>query len=157
MFRYLVLLVAAALVLIYFFYPRGDDPKEIQAVFDQMRDAAVNKDAEAEARYFSIQYKDEYGASYPVVKNVIENVFRKYDEIQVSYSGLSVVFSKTESGEKEAAANLDLLITGQTSGMSHDLIGSEGSPDNITVTLRKSELGGWKIVSVEGIQEQDSY
>jgi hypothetical protein len=41
--------------------------------------------------------------------------------------------------------------------MSYDLIGSEGSPDNITVTFRKSDLGGWKIVRVEGIRDQDSY
>ncbi len=41
--------------------------------------------------------------------------------------------------------------------MPHDLIGSEGSPDNVTVTLKKSGLGGWKITGVEGIDAQESY
>jgi len=155
--RYLLLLIAAALVLLYLFFPRGDDPREIEAIFDEMKEAAANKDTDGVAEHFSLQYKDEYGASYPVVKKVIGNVFRKYDSIRVSYSGLSVVFSENESGEKEAAANLDVTVTGYSSGMSYDLIGSEGSPDNVTVTLVKSGLGGWKITGVEGLDAQESY
>jgi len=156
-YRYLLLLIAVTLVLLYLFYPRGDDPREIKAVFDEMREAAANRDSEGAAEHFSLQYKDEYGASYPVVKNVIENAFRKYDSVGVSYSDLSVVFSKNESGEKEASANLDVTVTGQSSGIFYDLIGSEGSPDNVTVTLKKSALGGWKITGVQGLDEQDSY
>jgi hypothetical protein len=155
--KYLLLLIAAALVLLYLFFPRGDDPREIESVFGDMRNAAEKKDADGVAEHFSLQYKDEYGATYPVVKKVIGNVFLKYDSVRVSYSGLSVVFSENESGEKEAAANLDVTITGYLSGMPHDLIGSESSPDNVTVTLKKSGLGGWKITGVEGLDAQESY
>lgn len=157
MSRYLLLLIVFALVLLFVFYPRGDDPQEIEAVFDGMKEAAENKDAEAAAEYFSLQYKDEYGATYHVAKKVIENTFRKYDSIRVSYSGLSVIFSEDGSGEKEASASLDVIVSGQSSGMSRDLIGSEESPDNITVTLEKSGLGGWKITGVEAIDERNSY
>lgn len=153
----MLLLIAVTLVLLYLFYPRGDDPREIESVFNEMIDAAGKNDADGITEYFSLQYKDEYGASYPVVKNVIENTFRKYDSIRVSYSGLSVIFSENESGEKETAANFDVIATGQSSGMSYDLIGSEGSPDNVTVTLKKSALGGWKVTGVQGLDEQDSY
>lgn len=157
MSRYLLILIVVALVILFIYFPRGDDPEEIEAVFDEMKEAAENKDADAAAEYFSLQYKDEYGATYHVLKKVIENTFRKYDSIRVSYSGLSVIFSENESGDKEASANLDVIVTGQSSGMSRDLIGSEESPDNITVTLEKSGLGGWKIMGVEGIDERDSY
>lgn len=157
MSKYLLLLIAAALVLLYLFFPRGDEPREIEAVFDEMKEAASNKDTDGVAEHFSMQYKDEYGATYHVVKKVIGNVFRKYDSIRVSYSGLSVVFSENESGEKEATANLDVTVTGYSSGMSYDLIGSEDSPDNVTVTLEKSGLGGWKITGVEGLDAQESY
>lgn len=157
MYRYLLLLIAAALILLYLFYPRGDDPRQIEAVLNEIKDSAGKHDADGVTEHFSLQYKDEYGASYPVVKNVIENAFRRYDKILVSYSGLSVVFSENESGGKEAAANLDVIVTGQSSGMPHDLIGSDGSPDNITVTLGKSGLGGWKITSVNGIDEGENY
>jgi len=156
-YRYLLLLIAVTLVLLYIFYPRGDDPREIESVFNEMIDAAGKNDTDGIAEHFSLQYKDEYRASYPVVKNVIENAFRKYDNVRVSYSGLSVIFSENESGEKEAAANFDVTVTGQSSGMSYDLIGSEGSPDNVTVTLKKSALNGWKVTGVQGLDEQDSY
>jgi hypothetical protein len=155
--KYLLLLIAAALILLYLFFPRGDDPREIESVFNELRDAAEKKDTDGVTEHFSLHYKDEYGASYHVVKNVIGNAFRKYDGIRVSYSGLSVLFSENESGEKEAAANLDVIVTGRSSGMFYDLIGSEGSPDNITVTLKKSGLGGWKITRVEGLDEQEGY
>lgn len=157
MSRYLLLLIVFALVLLFIFFPRGDDPREIEAVFNEMIEASENKDADGVTGHFSLQYKDEYGATYYVVKKVVENAFRKYDHISVSYSDLSVIFSENESGEKEASASLDVIVTGHTSGTSRDLIGSEESPDNIIVTLEKSRLGGWKITGVEGIDEQDSY
>jgi hypothetical protein len=37
------------------------------------------------------------------------------------------------------------------------LIGSDGFPDNVTVTLKKSGIGGWKITAVEGIDSPDDY
>lgn len=157
MSRYLLLLIVFALVLLFIFYPRADDPREIEAVFNEMKDAAEKGDTNGIIEHFSIQYKDEYGATYHVVKNVIENAFRNYDDVSVSYSDLSVVFSEDDSGEKEASAGLDVIVTGRSSGMSRDLIGSEESPDNIIVTLEKSGLGGWKITGVEGLDERDSY
>ena len=157
MSRYLLILIIVALVILYIYFPRGGDPREIEAVLGEMKDAAQIKDLDGVMSHFSLQYKDEYGATYHVVKKVIEDVFRKYDSIGVSYSGLSVVFSENESGGKEAAANLDVIVTGHSSGITRDLIGSDGSPDNVTVTFEKSSLGGWKITSVEGIDEQDGY
>lgn len=157
MSRYLLILVVAALALVYFFFPRGDDAGDIEAVFNEMIAAAEKKDAEGVSGHFSLQYKDEYGASYPVVKNIITKAFEKYDRIDVSYSGLSAVFGENDYGEKEAAANVDVLVTGYESGMPHILIGSEGSPDNVTVTLEKSGMSGWKITGVEGLDNPEDY
>jgi hypothetical protein len=155
--KYLLIPVVAALAIIYFFFPRGDDTGEIEAVFSEMIVATGKKDTDGVTGHFSLKYKDEYGASYPVVKNIISKAFEKYDRIEVSYSGISAVFGENEYGEKEAAANLDLLVTGYESGMPHTLIGSGGSPDNITVTLEKSGFGGWKITGVEGVDTPDDY
>jgi hypothetical protein len=155
--KYLLILIALAAVLVYFFFPRGDDAGEIEAVLNEMRDAAGKKDLDGVTEHFSLQYKDEYGAGYPVVKNVITRAFEKYDIIEVSYSNLTAVFSENEYGDKEAAANLDVLVTGYSSGLPYMLIGSEGSPDNVTVTLKKSGIGGWKITDVEGVDNPDNY
>ena len=157
MSKYILLLIALAVVLIYLFFPRGDNAGQIEAVFNEIRDAAGNKDTEGVTEHFSLQYKDEYGAGYPAVKGIIRNAFQEYDGIQASYSGLSAVFGENEYGEKEAAANVDILVTGFKSGISYILIGSEGSPDNITVTLKKSGISGWKIAGVEGLDTPDDY
>ena len=157
MSKYILLLIALAVVLIYLFFPRGDDAGQIEAVFNEIRDAAGKKDAEGVTEHFSLQYKDEYGAGYPAVKGIIRNAFQEYDGIQASYSGLSAVFGENEYGEKEAAANVDILVTGFKSGIPYILIGSEGSPDNITVTLKKSGISGWKIAGVEGLDTPDDY
>ena len=157
MSKYIPLLIALAVVLIYLFFPRGDDAGQIEAVFNEIRDAAGNKDTEGVTEHFSLQYKDEYGAGYPAVKGIIRNAFQEYDGIQASYSGLSAVFGENEYGEKEAAANVDILVTGFKSGIPYILIGSEGSPDNITVTLKKSGISGWKIAGVEGLDTPDDY
>lgn len=157
MSKYILLLIIVTVVLIYFFFPRGDDAGRIEAVFNEIRDAAGKKDAEGVTGHFSLQYKDEYGAGYPVVKSIITKALEKYDSIQASYSGLTAVFSENEYGEKEAAANVDVLVTGFKSGVPYKLIGSEESPDNITVTLKKSGIGGWKITGVEGLDTPDDY
>ncbi len=157
MSKYLLILIAVVLILIYLFFPRGDDAGQIEAVFNEIRDAAGEKDTEGVTGHFSLQYKDEYGAGYPVVKSIIAKAFEKYETIDASYSGLSAVFSENEYGEKEAAANVDVLVTGFKSGVPYILVGSGGSPDNITVTLKKSGIGGWKIIEVEGLDAPDDY
>ncbi len=152
-----IFLIILTVVLIYLLFPRGDDAGEIDAVFSELIDASGKKDAEGITGRFSLQYKDEYGAGYQVVKGIIAKAFEEYDSIEASYSGLSAVFRENEYGEKEAAANLDVLVTGLKSGLPYELIGSGGSPDNITVTLKKSGIGGWKITGVEGLDTREDY
>jgi hypothetical protein len=154
--RYLILLIVLAVVLIYFFYPRGDDTREIEAMFNKITDAAGKKDPDAITKYFSVQYRDEYGAGYPAVKKIIGSVLEKYDRVDASYSELQVVFRKNEYGEKEASANCNILVTGYKSGVPYHLVGTADSPGNITVTLKKSGLGGWKITGVEGLDAANS-
>lgn len=156
MLRYVVPLIVAAVILIYFFYPRGDDTREMEKIFNEITDAARKKDLNAITEHFSIQYKDESGAGYTAVKKIIGNVLDKYDRIDVTYSELHVVTRNNEHGEKEASANCNVLVTGYKSGVPYQLVGSVDSSDNITVTLKKSGLGGWKITEVAGIDAADS-
>lgn len=142
-------------LLIYFFYPGGDDTAEIEAVFNDIIESAERKDQNGITEYFSLHYKDEYGATYPAVKNIIKKAFEKFDSFDISYSDLSVSINENADGEKEAAANLDAIVTGTKSGVPHSLIGSDESSENVTVILRKSALGGWKIIEVQGLDSAD--
>lgn len=155
MARYIIPLIIVVVLLIYFFYPAGDDTAEIKAVLDDMIESAGKKDPDGITEYFSLHYKDEYGATYPVVKNIIKNALEKFDSFDVSYSDLSVSISENEDGGKVAAANLDVIVTGIKSGVPHSLIGSVGSPENVTLILKESALGKWEITEVQGLDAAD--
>lgn len=155
MARYIIPLIIIIALLIYFFYPGGVDTSEIESVLNGMKDSAEHNDPGEITEQFSINYRDEYGATYPVVKKIIKEAFERYDGIEPSYSGLSVSVSENEEGDMEAAANMDVSVRGIKSGAPRYLIGTADSPDNITVTLKKSPLGGWKIMKVEGIDKAD--
>jgi hypothetical protein len=50
-----------------------------------------------------------------------------------------------------------MYISGITTGTSIAILGGDNSPKNLTVTLQKSKLMGWKIVKVEGVEAEKGY
>lgn len=145
----IVLAIAGA----YYLFRPGDDPSQIKALFDEMTEASGSKDIDGTMEGFSFQYKDRYGVSYPVLKKLIGDAYKKFDRIEASYSGLDAVIGEDVNGTNIASVNVDVVVKGIKSDDTQWLIGSEDSPDNITVTLEKSTLGGWKITEVEGVDE----
>lgn len=151
MVRYIIPLIIVAALLVYFFYPGDVDTVEIEGTIKDLVASARHKDQEGFIEHFSIHYKDEYGATYPTLKQVIKKAFDKYQSFEADYSDLSVVMSKNEEGHHEASAKVYITITGVNAGVSHHLIGDPDSPDDIVITLKKTPLRGWKITKVEGI------
>lgn len=145
-----VILIIIAVVLAYLFFPSGDDTREIEAVFIKAMEAGEKKDLDGVMEPFSINYRDEYGATYPVVKNVLKNFFDKFDDFKGNFSVLTVSINETE-GEKQAVANLDVYVLGMKFGIPTSILGDADSPQNLTITLKKSGLGVWKIIKVEGL------
>jgi hypothetical protein len=142
--------MVVGIVLMIFFIPRGDDNREIELVFNQMIKSGNEKNLEGLLENISLQYRDEYGATYPVVKEVIKRYFKNYDGFDARYSDLVVSITESEQG-LNALANLNINVVGFRSGTAISILGSEGSTDNLIVTLEKSFLGDWKIKSVQGI------
>ncbi|MBI2485846.1 MAG: hypothetical protein HYW01_02600 [Deltaproteobacteria bacterium] len=148
-----VILIIIAVVLAYLFFPSGDDTREIEAVFIKAMEAGEKKDLDGVMEPFSINYRDEYGATYPVVKNVLKNFFDKFDDFKGNFSALTVSINETE-GEKQAVANLDVYVLGMKFGIPTSILGDADSPQNLTITLKKSGLGVWKIIKVEGLDQE---
>lgn len=148
-----VILIIIAVVLAYLFFPSGDDTREIEAVFIKAMEAGEKKDLDGVMEPFSINYRDEYGATYPVVKNVLKNFFDKFDDFKGNFSVLTVSINETE-GEKQAVANLDVYVLGMKFGIPTSILGDADSPQNLTITLKKSGLGAWKTIKVEGLDQE---
>jgi hypothetical protein len=154
--KYVIFIVIIAVVLTYLFYPPGDDTREVEALLNQALESGKEKDLDGVMGHFSLNYRDEYGATYPVVKNVVKTYFDRFDSFEGKYSRLKASINETKGGEKQGVANLDVQVWGMKSGIPTPILGDLDSTSNITVTLKKSRLGGWKIVKVEGIEEAGS-
>ncbi|MGE5445841.1 MAG: hypothetical protein ACM3SR_14810 [Ignavibacteriales bacterium] len=154
--KYIVLIIVIA-ILVYFFLPSRDDSREIEAVIHDVMEAGKKKDLDGVMGHFSIEYRDDYGTTYPVVKNVVKNLFGRFDSFDGKYSDLKVSMNETEEGKKRAVANFDTYISGISSGTAFAILGSEDSPKNLTVTLKKSKLTGWKVIKVEGVEQKDRF
>ncbi|MBI4228259.1 MAG: hypothetical protein HY693_00920 [Deltaproteobacteria bacterium] len=149
--RIVLILIVLVVLIAFFLLPTEDDTREIESMFDEVMMAGRKKDLEGVMDHFSIHYRDENGATYPVVKNIIMNFFSNYDGFDCNYSDLKVSINDSDE-EEMAVANLDFYVSGIKTGKSFPIIGNELLPENIIVTLEKTTLGAWKIKEVEGVR-----
>ena len=151
--RFIIPALVLGSLLLYFLFTGGDETSEIESVFDEIITSARDKDKEGMLNRFSIHYEDEYGYNYLVIKKVIENALQEYEDLDGSYENISVNLKEDERGDKIAYARVGAKATALKGGIPKTLIGSENSYDDIVVTLKKSALGGWKIINIEGIDK----
>ncbi len=150
----LVYLAVALIVILIFVFSRStDDTGEIAEVVDQMAEAGRNGMFGDVTEHVSIEYRDDYGATYLVVKSIVESFFQKFNKFDTKYKNLAVSFDESDEGDKTAVANLDIHITGYRSGVPVDILGREDLYQNITLNLKKNKLLGWKITKAEGLDD----
>jgi len=135
----------------FFLWPSGDDPSEIEKVLNKMISAGQNGGYEGVTEHVSFVYKDDYGATYFAVKNIVRVFFEKFDKFETEYNNLSVSINDSEDGNKFAIANLNIFIKGYKSNIPINILGKDDSFENITLTFKKSKLGDWKVIKSEGL------
>lgn len=152
----LLLFGLAILVLAYIFFSGGkDDDEYFNNYFHEMVKAGDEKNLEKFMDNFSLQYQDENGINYIIVKNIANKVFDKYEKIEGIVSELSSSISKNEDARETAVVNMNILATGSSESVETVILGFNETPENITVYLEKSILGNWQITSVEGIEKAE--
>ena len=149
----LVLVLVAAVVLIFLTRNKGDD-EFFTTYFNEMVQAGESKNVEQFMNFFSLKYKDDYGFNYIVIKNIVKNTFNEFDKIEGSFSDLSSKIVKS-NGRNLAVINMDVNVIGIKNGIYAAVLGLNDKPENITVYLEKSSLGKWKIVKVEGVRKRE--
>ena len=143
----------------FFLWPSSDDPSEIEKVLNKIITASEGGSYEGVTEHVSFDYRDEYGASYFVVKKIVQTVFEKFDKFETTYNNLSVTMNETEDGNKIAIANLNMNIKGYKSNIPINVLGKDDSFENITLTFKKSKLGEWKVIKSDGLDSaiQEGY
>ena len=148
-------LIILAVLLIYFLTGKGHSTREIESTFIKMFDAGKKKDFDSVLEHFSITYKDDYGGTYLIVKNILKRFFDKFDSFDISFSDLKASFKENEQGDSIAYVNFDIFISGIGSGLPVPILGTETNTENLTITMKKSTFGKWKIIKVEGLESEE--
>jgi hypothetical protein len=147
--KYIIPIILIGVLLFYFSLPASkdiDDSSKISILLDNLIKSGERKDLNIVMEYFSPDYKDASGRTYPVIKNIIKNAFDRFDVVEGGYSDLIVSIR-----ENETTANLNIWIKGVRKSTPYALIGTEDNPQNINIVLESFMLGGWKILDVEGL------
>ena len=155
--RYLIPLAIILVLIIYFFVLSGDDTTEIEGVFDDITQSVTEKDSEGVLDHFSIHYEDDNGYNYLIIKRMINDAFSRFDSLNASYENVSVNITEDENGDKIARAKVGVKAKGVKGGVPKTLLGTEDSYDDIEVTLKKSTLGSWKIVEIDGVDKHGNH
>ena len=147
--KYIIPIILIGVLLFYFPLPASkdiDDSSKISILLDNLIKSGERKDLNIVMEYFSPDYKDASGRTYPVIKNIIKNAFDRFDVVEGGYSDLIVSIR-----ENETTANLNIWIKGIRKSTPYAVIGTEDNPQNINIVLESFMLGGWKILDVEGL------
>lgn len=147
--KYIIPIILIGVLLFYFSLPASkdiDDSSKISILLNNLIKSGERKDLNIVMEYFSPDYKDASGRTYPVIKNIIKNAFDRFDVVEGGYSDLIVSIR-----ENETTANLNIWIKGIRKGTPYELIGTKDNPQNINIVLESFMLGGWKILDVEGL------
>ena len=151
--RYIIPAIILGVLLIYFIFSGGDDTSEIEAVFNEIIESVKEKDEEGVLEHFSIHYQDEQGYNYLVIKKIIGDAFSRFDSLDGRFDNVSVSLGEDENGDKIAHTKVGVQATGVRGGVPETLLGSDGSYDDIMVTLKKTSFGKWKIIEIEGVDK----
>ena len=119
--------------------------------------SANEKDLEKFMESFSLRYKDSSGTNYLYIKNITKGLFNKFDSFETQFENLTYVKKENKKFGDTVELNFDIIVTGVRNNIpSAELIGESGNLENITLILRKNEFRKWKIIRVEGV-EDNSY
>lgn len=134
----------------------GEDSSYFENYFNNMIIAAKAKNLDSFMDNFSLQYRDDYRTNYVHIKQIVKNIFEKYDEFEAVIENVVASNYEDELGNKKSDVNMDVFAIGFKGGIPIELIGETGHLKNVTIILQKS-LGSWKIIKVEGIGEFEGY
>ncbi len=150
--KYIIPIIIIAVISLYFFLPASkddDSSAKIERLLNNLVESGERKDINVVMEYFSPDYEDAKGRTYPVIRNIVETAFERFEVIEGGYSNLIVSTTENENGDTETIANLDIWIKGIRSGSAYKLIGSQDKPQNIEIGFESVMFGGWKIIRVK--------
>lgn len=139
----LIIIIIAAIIIKFLLV---SDKSRILKVINEGRAAVEAEDVEKCMSHISLQYSDDYGLKYLIVKRILIDVFKEFDGFKVLLDNIEI-----EVKEDKAVASFDLRIIVTLHNQPGYLVGSTDSPAKIKVYFVKERLK-WQAIKVSGIR-----
>ena len=141
-----LIIIAIAAIIIKFLFV--SEKSRILKVINEGRAAVEAEDVDKCMSYISLQYSDDYGLKYLIVKRILTDVFKEFDGFKVMLDDVEI---EVNNKEKTAVAAFDLRIIVTLHNQPGYLVGSTDSPAKIKMYFIKERLK-WQVVKVTGIR-----
>jgi hypothetical protein len=141
-------IVAAILLagLTLYYLPRFEEWR-IRVAIQNGRESVEEENHPQAMNLVALQYTDDLGLNYAMVKQLLKDAFLLYNRIQVT-ADISGIQIKDDVAE----ARLELIVTAVLKDQPVLLIGSaEGRPIPVTLTFEK-HIGRWRLIKTHGIR-----
>ena len=141
-----LIIIAIAAIIIKFLFV--SEKSRILKVINEGRAAVEAEDVDKCMSYISLQYSDDYGLKYLIVKRILTDVFKEFDGFKVMLDDVEI---EVNNKEKTAVAAFDLRIIVTLHNQPGYLVGTTDSPAKIKMYFIKERLK-WQVVKVTGIR-----
>lgn len=140
----LFLIIAIAIpVIIYFLLP--SEEKRIKKLLREGSAAVEKEDIDSVMYKVSYHYKDEYGFNYIYIKELLERIFMRFENIRIEYDVIKIDIAKDK-----AIVEVNVIVSAYSGENFHYLLGEITNPANIRLSLEKERMK-WLIVTVYGL------
>lgn len=134
-------------LLVYFFWPSEEN--RIRRLFRDGAAAVEAENIDSVMTSISFNYQDEYGMSYLTIKKGMEDIFKRWHDISVSYRIIDV-----QINGNRASAELELGVTAAFGEGAVYVLGDAGQPAAVKFSLEKERMK-WYVTKTEGLPRME--
>lgn len=138
----IVLLISGSIL----FYSGLLDKWRVRGVIKGVERAMEQEDSGKIMSGISLKYTDDYGYNYPMVKQLLTDLFKDFDKFDVTIKNPVI-----EIKDDTATVKFDIWVTVDWNGNPSYIVGTNRSSAHIRAFLAKEFLS-WKVVRVEGVK-----
>lgn len=123
------------------------DKWRVSGVIKGVEKAMEHEDAEKIMSGISLKYTDDYGFNYPMVKRLLSDLFKDFENFDVTIKNPVIQIK-----EDTATAKFDMWVAVDwNDNPSYYIVGTNRSAAHIRAFFAREFLS-WKVVRVEGVK-----
>src|SRR3990172_10774957 len=136
----IIVLVISGCIL---FYSGILDKWRVSGVIKGVEKAMEHEDTEKIMSGISLKYTDDYGFNYPMVKRMLNDLFKDFDKFDVTIKNPVIQIT-----DDTAIVKFDIRVAVDWNGNPSYIVGTNRSAAHIRAFLAREFLS-WKVVRVE--------